>query len=172
MYGNESKEDGEIRFHYKREERIGDTEESGGKDKTSFWKIFRLNRTTLIVLLDIIVLTVVFIIFRPMMSGNDNILETDTFRAELSGFLFDEKAYVSIRVEALQKNSGGSIAVQVWYDENEQRFSLTDTAPRNTGEVTTVRVEIPAEGESESIHGEILLPDMEKARLLTAVLKQ
>jgi len=173
MYGKESREDGETRFYYHREERTGGS--GGGEQKKAslFRRLFRMNRSTLIVLLDIIVLTVVFMIFRPAMTKSDYRLETEQVRVELSGFLFDTKGFVNCKVEALEDNSGGPVTVKVFTEGGGEGQILADTVPETGGEVLTMRFEIPVEETAgNTVRAEILLPGMDEPEFLTATLKE
>lgn len=171
MYGDESKEDGEIRFHYNREERTG-SGDSSGEGKPLLWRIFRMNRSTLIILLDILVLSVVFVIFRPMLFSTDHILETDDYKVELSGFLFEDTAYVSLKVLALEDTAGGPMSMLVWSGGATEKTALSDTVPVTEGKERVMRLELPVAEESDQVHATILLPGMEDPVTLTATLKE
>jgi len=172
MYGKESREDGEIRFHYRREERTGKSDEENPQGKSFFQRFFRLNRTTIIILLDIIVLTVVFMIFRPVLVKRDHIFENDTYRFELSGFLFNEKAYISLKIEALEDSPGGPIDVRVYSVEGGDQEVLSDFLPKKTGVLKTLRLEMPVEEEQDQIYAEIDLVGIDDPVILTATLKE
>lgn len=170
MYGNESREDGEIKFHYNREEMRRHTGEE--EQKGTLWRLFRLNRSSLIILFDILLLTVVFMIFKPMLVRNDHVFENDEYTARLSGFLFNEKAYVNIKITARKDNPGGEVNLRVWSGEAGAKVVSTDTVPENEGVEKAVRLEMLADEGSPEVFAEVLLPGMDKPALLTAILKE
>ncbi|MBN2050848.1 MAG: hypothetical protein JW760_10420 [Spirochaetales bacterium] len=171
MEKKETGEDGEIIFHYRREDRIGPKKEEEGKKPFGLLRLLRLNTSSVIILLDIMILTVIFIAFRPILYGKDHIYQTDDLKIELSGFLFDQKAYASVKVTALKDHEGGRLTLEVWTDEAGEVATLTESTPVKKDVSEVFRFELPLPEGDREVFARLRLGEEEPVEL-NATLKE
>jgi hypothetical protein len=130
----ETSGNGDLRFHYNREERL----EGRAEPVRRGGFLFR-NRSLAIVLIDLLFVFVVFVLLRVFIFDGNSPETVGPYAVEVSAFAFDGEIYVTVQItrdEPAEPAGGGSSLVEVRFPDGTV---VTDVLPAAASEQIDVR---------------------------------
>jgi flagellar basal body-associated protein FliL len=161
MAKEEYREPGKYHYHYDREERIRrlsshirerETEPSGMFKKG----FFKRNRSLLLILIDILIIVLIAVIVIPFVGNTaKSTASADGYYYSLRGFVFEEKAFLSLKVEAQQdapERAEEVVRAIFTLEHSHRQVETVDVLPIGKGEERLIRATIPFSGESTTAY--------------------
>ncbi len=129
----ESREPGELRYHYNREERTAGLPDYL-RNRSRKKGIFRGNRSLVITLIDVVFLVILFVVISVVtrLMGDNTVIPGYTVSA--SATVFGDRVLVSAKVTAREDSEQSkSVRVRIGYTEGGYRIELDDFLPAAQG---------------------------------------
>lgn len=126
MPAEESRDSGSLHYHYSRSERLG----AGGPPPPP-QGILRRNRSLAIILLDLLLLVLIFAIYRLVLVPRQGERLVGDYRVELSAFSFDAEVYLTVgvtRVTAGEPPDGERSLIAVRFPDQEPVMDVLPVA--------------------------------------------
>lgn len=142
--GNETYERGEVRFHYKREDRL-ETLSPGVLRQYEKKGPFKRNPSLLIILLDILILVIILYLFKPLVGPNEQERDFQGFDLTLRAFEYEDRCLAGLVVVAREPNAG-DIQGELLFSVTGEEFRTLDIFPAE-GE-RTIRANLPIDQDS------------------------
>ncbi len=143
MGKRETKKPGEYYYHYNKEEREKNlSHEIKNRQKRRF---LQFNRSLFIIMMDIVIIVIVFIILRPFLQKEHEADVLSGYSLELKGFIFEEKAYISLKIRLVEDTDSNINIVKVIFEieDSEEKLEIIDILPQGTNAVRMIRGELP-----------------------------
>lgn len=132
----ETREEGAYTFHYDRRERLA----TGGVDRDGAparkGGIFKRNRSLAIVVIDLLVILLVFGLYRFFWAPTPHLSRIAEHSLTLVAFEFGSDIYVTLRIEAEDGSAGAPVTVE--FEAGDESALVQDVLP-GSGSKTTVR---------------------------------
>ena len=139
MKQEETRGTGSPHFHYDRSDRLA-SDECETKPPESFIK---RNRTWLITLADIVLLLIMFVLYRLFLTPHPERERLEGVEFRLESFLFEDELYVTVEVERLDTDTEiGDPVIRVAFPDGS---TVEDVVPEQSGQIHTIRQVVSAE---------------------------
>ena len=139
MKQEETRGTGSPNFHYDRSDRLG----AGEPESNAPESFIKRNRSWLITLADIVLLLIMFVLYRVFLTPHPERVRADGVEFRLESFLFEDELYVTLEVERMDRDTEiGDPVVRVDFPDGSM---VEDVIPEQVGQVHTIRQVVSAE---------------------------
>lgn len=142
----------EYNYHYDRSERTQHLSE-GLKQRMENPPrkgIFKQNRGLTILLLDVLIILFIYFIALPFINASFSSATVLGYRFSLSGFVYENTCYLSIKVEAADPDKsvqGDFVTVVFSLQGSEKKTKVIDALPGEKGQTRIIRATLPIKKE-------------------------
>lgn len=140
----------ELNFHYRREERTREMSKEAQRQLYGPKKKIYINRRHLVVLLDILLIVVALFLVNAYRSGKSRARNFVGCDMELSGFVYDERALVSLKITVKEPDKVPD-GVDVRFSLSGEEREVRDILPKKRDGVRILRAEFPLPQESKRL---------------------
>jgi hypothetical protein len=160
----ESHSEGDLHFHYDRDERLqfasSDVRNRGKGPKG----IFRNNRGLLILFIDILLIVMIGILFSVFGSIFGSSKSYGGYELKIEGFEYNEEVYARLKVTAKRDAAeleNNLIEGEFIYGDSDQRIEIAEILPAEKGESRVIRAIFTKEKGVKQVHAQVMFLDKE-----------